>query len=215
MVGVIEFLTVLFFFGFIGTAVAAVVQWRSIKKPKSAAILAGVSFVSFIATGVLGNAVPSSLSRSSTKLAQAAAHRPTSTQQPTDSPEARDSAEPTDAPTPGPCDVRRLRQLDAKPGADILAGTDPGVAINAAADAENDCSRSLDGEQAYRHILAAGDLYLLGIHADDANDKEGFMQYAIATVHVILSAPDASPATRAKAKEIIDAANEKLRSWPE
>jgi hypothetical protein len=52
---------------------------------------------------------------------------------------------------------------------------------------------------------------LLGIHADDVNDREGFMQYAIAAVHIILGAPDASPATRAKAQEIIDTANEKLQ----
>jgi hypothetical protein len=122
-----------------------------------------------------------------------------------------DSPEPTDSPTPEPCDVQTLRKLDTEPGADIIAGTDPGGAINAAADAENECSRSLDGEQAYRHILAAGDLYLLGIHADDVNDRKGFMQYAIWTVHIVLGAPDSSPVTRAKAQAIIDTANEKLR----
>jgi hypothetical protein len=183
----------LVFFGAIAIAIFQSLR----KKWWSVGLSAGIAFAALI---VGGFTEPPSNDSSPSAIAQVTA-----------SPEPMDSPEPTDSPTPGPCDVQTLRELDAAPGAAVLAGNDPGAAINAAADAENECSRSLDGEQAYRHILAAGALYLLGIHADDVNDREGFMQYAIDTVHIIMGAPDASPRTRAKAQEIIDTANEKLQ----
>jgi hypothetical protein len=93
-----------------------------------------------------------------------------------------------------------------------MAGSDPTEALLTAVQAETNCSESLNGEEARRHVIAAGNLCLLGIHATEEFQRKSFLKMAADALEPIAGDSDASPATRAKAQEIIDTANEKLQS---